>query len=102
MPWGDPPPANLAGDLNELLDRAVVQRDKIVQDRSLIPDDRMRFRLSERAAHGGEVRLSADQWRALLSVNGERHLLEIAEQMHAGRLATLATMADLVRGGIVD
>ncbi|HEX4743135.1 MAG TPA: DUF4388 domain-containing protein [Candidatus Limnocylindria bacterium] len=102
VPWGEPPDANLAGDLNQLLDRAVVQRDKIVADREIISDDRVRFVLSDRAAAQGEVRLSAEQWRALLAVNGERDLPAIAEQLRLGRLATLAMLADLVRAGIVE
>lgn len=102
VPWGEPPDANLAGDLNQLLDRAVVQRDKIVSDRTLIADDRVRFALSDRAAAQGEVRLSAEQWRALLAVNGERDLPAIAEQLRLGRLATLAMLADLVRAGIIE
>ena len=101
VPWGEPPDANLAGDLNQLLDRAVVQRDKIVADRKLISDDRVRFALSDRAAAQGEVRLSAEQWRALIVVNGERDLPAIAEQLRLGRLATLAMLADLVRAGII-
>ncbi|MBA2372422.1 MAG: DUF4388 domain-containing protein, partial [Chloroflexi bacterium] len=102
VPWGDPPGANLTGDLNQLLDRAVVQRDRIVADRELIPDDRMGFALSDRAAANGEVRLSAEQWRILLAVNGERDLRAIAEQIQLGKLVTLAVLADLVRSGIVS
>ena len=102
VPWGDPPDANLAGDLNQLLDRAVVQRDKIVSDREIISDDRVRFALSGRAAAQGEVRLSAEQWRALLAVNGERDLPAIARELRLGRLATLAMLADLVRAGIIE
>ncbi len=102
VPWGEPPDANLAGDLNQLLDRAVVQRDKIVADRTIITDDRVRFALSDRAAAQGEVRLSADQWRALLAVDGERDLPAIAQQLRLGRLATLAMLADLVRAGIIE
>lgn len=102
VPWGEPPDANLAGDLNQLLDRAVVQRDKIVSDRTLIADDRVRFALSDRAAAQGDVRLSAEQWRALLAVNGERDLPAIAIQLRLGRLATLAMLADLVRAGIIE
>nr|MBA3376620.1 DUF4388 domain-containing protein [Actinomycetota bacterium] len=102
IPWDDPPAANLTGDLNQLLDRAVVQRDRIVGDRELIPDDRMRFAMSDRAAAQGEVRLSAEQWRTLLAVNGARDLRAIAEQLSFGRLGTLVALADLVRSGIID
>lgn len=101
VPWGDPPPANLSGDLNQLLDRAVVQRDRIIADRELIPDDRMRFVLSDRAAAEGEVRLSAEQWRTLLAVGSDRDLTAIAGQLKLGRLAALSVLADLVRSGIV-
>ncbi|MDQ3097231.1 MAG: DUF4388 domain-containing protein, partial [Chloroflexota bacterium] len=102
LPWSDAPATNLTGDLNQLLDRAVVQRDRIVADRELISDDRLRFALAERAAAAGEVRLSADQWRTLLAVNGERDLHAISEHLKLGRLGTLAVLADLVRSGIVE
>ena len=102
LPWSDAPATNLTGDLNQLLDRAVVQRDRIVADRELISDDRMRFALSEGAAAAGEVRLSADQWRTLLAVNGERDLHAIAGHLKLGRLGSLAVLADLVRSGIVE
>src|SRR5687767_14133738 len=102
VPCGDPPDANLTGDLSQLLDRAVVQRDKIVADRQVISDDRLRFGLSDRGGAQGEVRLSAEQWRALLAVNGERDLLGIAQTLRLGRLATLAMLADLVRAGSVE
>lgn len=100
--WNEAPAANLSGDLNELLDRAVVQRDKIAGDRAIIANDRMRFALSDRAAASGEVRLSADQWKALLAVNGERDVNGIAAHLGTGRFATLAMLADLVRAGIVE
>ena len=102
VPWGEPPEANLAGDLSQLLDRAVVQRDKIVADRQVISHDNLRFALSERAASGGDVRLSAEQWRALLAVNGQRDLPAMAAQLRLGRLATLAMLAELVRAGIIE
>jgi hypothetical protein len=102
VPWAEPPEANLDGKLDELLDRAVAQRERIIADRAVIPDDRMRFKLSGRAAEQGEVRLSADQWRTLLAVNGERDLHGIARELRLGRLSTLAVLSGLVRGGIVD
>lgn len=101
-PWLDAPVSNLSGNLDELLDRAVVERDRIVANRQVIPDDRMRFRLSARAAEHGEVKLTSDQWRTLLAVNGERDLTAISEQLGTGRLATLTVLSDLVRGGIID
>ena len=101
VPWTDAPQGDLEGELDHLLDRAVEQRDKIVADRSLIPDDRVRFVLSDRAAAQGEVRLSSEQWRTLLTVNGQRDVRQIAEQLGIGRLAALAALAELVRAGII-
>lgn len=101
VPWTDAPQGDLEGELDHLLDRAVEQRDKIVADRSLIPDDRVRFVLSDRAAAQGEVRLSSEQWRTLLAVNGQRDVRQIAEQLGIGRLAALAALAELVRAGII-
>ena len=72
IPWGDAPAANLSGDLDQLLDKAVEERDRIVAIRKIVPDDRSRFRLSERAADKGTITLSSDQWRTLLAVNGDR------------------------------
>jgi len=102
VPWNEPPAANLSGDLEQLLDRAVQERDRIVTDRKVVPDDRTRFKLSDRAATRGEITMSAEQWRTLLAVNGERDLRTIAEQIHTGRLAALALLAGLVRAGMLD
>ncbi len=47
-PWESAPEANLeGGDLVSLLKRAAEARDRIFDIRASIPDDRMRFRLSE-------------------------------------------------------
>ncbi|MGH2450892.1 MAG: DUF4388 domain-containing protein, partial [Candidatus Limnocylindria bacterium] len=100
--WNEAPQANLTGDLNQLLDRAVEERDRIVAIRRVIPDDRIRFRLSERAADQGEIRLAPEQWRALLAVNGERDVRGIAQHLRLGRLVALGILSELVKGGLVD
>ena len=102
IPWGDAPAANLAGDLDQLLDKAVEERDRIIAIRKVIPEDRSRFRLSERAADKGNITLSSDQWRTLLAVNGERDVTSVAEHLKAGKLATRASLAALVEQGFVD
>ena len=102
IPWSDAPAANLSGDLDQLLDRAVVERNKIIGFREIVPHDALRFRLSERAAERGDVTLSADQWRALLAVNGERDVRAIADHLKVGRLVALDTLAGLVTAGFVD
>lgn len=102
VPWQDPPAANLSGDLDQLLDRAVVERNKIIAIREIVPSDDLRFRLSERAADRGEVTLTADQWRTLLAVNGERNVRGVADHLKVGRLTALATLAGLVSAGFID
>jgi hypothetical protein len=102
IPWNETPAANLSGDLDQLLDKAVEERDRIVAIRKVIPDDRSRFRLSERAAEKGDITLAPDQWRTLLAVNGERDLFGVAEHLKAGKLATRATLAALVESGFID
>ncbi|MGH2378401.1 MAG: DUF4388 domain-containing protein, partial [Candidatus Limnocylindria bacterium] len=94
--------SDLFGDLEQLLDRAVAERDRIAGMRELIPDERMRFSLSPRAAERAEIRLSADQWRALLAVDGRRDVIGIAQQLGIRRLAALDLLAGLVRAGMVD
>ena len=102
VPWTDPPAANLSGSLDQLMDRALAERDRILAIRDKIPDDRLRFRLSERAAQQGEVTLTSEQWRVLLAVNGERDVPAVAEHLHVGRLAALGTLARLVEAAIID
>jgi hypothetical protein len=102
IPWGDAPAANLSGDLDQLLDRAAQERDRIVAIRRVIPDDRYRFRLSERAADKGEITLSPDQWRTLLAVNGERDVTRVAEHLKGGKLAIRASLAALIESGFLD
>ena len=102
IPWNDAPTANLSGDLDQLLDRAFEERDRFVAIRKVIPDDRSRFRLSERAADKGEITLSPDQWRTLLAVNGDRDVKGVADHLKAGRLATRGSLAGLVEAGFID
>ena len=102
IPWNESPAANLSGDLDQLLDKAVEERDRIVAIRKVIPDDRARFRLSERAAEKGSITLAPDQWRTLLAVNGERDLVAVADHLKTGKLAARATLAALVESGFID
>jgi hypothetical protein len=102
-PWETPPEANLeSGDLVSLLKRAADSRDRILSIRSSIPDDRMRFRLSEKAADQGAVTFTPDRWRALLAVNGERDVSAIAEQLRLGKMQTLSLLAGLVKDGVIE
>lgn len=94
--------SDLSGDLDELLDRAVAERDRITAVRELISDENMRFSLSPRAAERAEIRLSADQWRALLAVDGQRDVVAIARHLGIRRLAALELLAGLVRAGMID
>jgi hypothetical protein len=102
IPWTDAPAANLTGDLDQLLDKAVEERDRIVAIRGVIPNDRSRFRLSERAADKGNITLSSDQWRTLLAVNGDRDVSGVADHLKAGLLVTRASLAALVEAGFID
>jgi hypothetical protein len=102
-PWETAPEANLeGGDLVSLLKRAAEARDRISNIRASIPDDRMRFRLSEKAADQGAVTFTPDRWRALLAVNGERDVAAIAEQLRLGKMQTLTLLVGLVKDGVIE
>jgi len=102
-PWESAPDANLeGGDLVSLLKRAAEARDRISNIRTSIPDDRMRFRLSEKAADQGAVTFTPDRWRALLAVNGERDVAAIAEQLRLGKMQTLTLLSGLVKEGVIE
>ena len=102
-PWESAPEANLeGGDLVSLLKRAAEARDRISNIRTSIPDDRMRFRLSEKAADQGAVTFTPDRWRALLAVNGERDVAAIAEQLRLGKMQTLSLLSGLVKDGVIE
>ena len=102
-PWETAPEANLeGGDLVSLLKRAAEARDRISNIRASIPDDRMRFRLSEKAADQGAVTFTPDRWRALLAVNGERDVAAIAEQLRLGKMQTLSLLVGLVKDGVIE
>src|SRR5207244_6142521 len=102
-PWETAPEANLeGGDLVTLLKRAAEARDRISAIRTSIPDDRMRFRLSEKAADQGAVTFTPDRWRALLAVNGERDVTAIAEQLRLGKMQTLTLLVGLVKDGVIE
>jgi Domain of unknown function (DUF4388) len=101
--WESAPEANLeAGDLVSLLKRAAEARDRISTIRASIPDDHMRFRLSETAADQGAVTFTPDRWRALLAVNGDRDVAAIAEQLRLGKMQTLTLLSGLVRDGVIE
>jgi hypothetical protein len=102
-PWESAPEANLeGGDLVSLLKRAAEARDRISAIRASIPDDRMHFRLSEKAADQGAVTFTPDRWRALLAVNGERDVAAIAEQLRLGKMQTLVLLSGLVKDGVIE
>src|SRR5688572_31834928 len=131
-PWDDAPPANLdAGTLDDLLQKAEeakkqadearrkaeeereaarkkaeeeaeAERRRIAELRTLIPTDDVPFRLSERAVDKGPVTLSAEEWRLVLAVNGERDLNAIAAMLHLDNIAALTALAELVRDGIIE
>jgi hypothetical protein len=102
-PWESAPDANLeGGDLVSLLKRAAEARDRISDIRTQVPDDRMRFRLSEKAADQGAVTFTPDRWRALLAVNGERDVAAIAEQLRLGKMQTLSLLSGLVKDGVIE
>ncbi|MEK7861316.1 MAG: DUF4388 domain-containing protein, partial [Chloroflexota bacterium] len=102
IPMAEAPPANLTGELDELLDRAAAARDRLVAIRGVIPSERVRFRLSDRATARPEITLTSYQWRALVAVDGQRDVAGIAEHLRIRRLPALVLLADLVRGGLVD
>jgi uncharacterized protein DUF4388 len=102
-PWASPPESNLeAGDLVALLKRAAEARDRLASIRAQIPEDRARFKLSEKAADSGAVTFTPDRWRALLAVNGERDVVAIAEQLRLGKMETLSLLAGLVKDGVIE
>jgi hypothetical protein len=102
-PWESAPDANLeGGDLVSLLKRAAEARDRISSIRASIPDDRMRFRLSEKAADQGAVTFTPDRWRALLAVNGDRDVVAIDEQLRLGKMQTLTLLSGLVKDGVIE
>src|SRR5207253_7564111 len=90
------------GDLVSLLKRAAEARDRISNIRASIPDDRMRFRLSEKAADQGAVTFTPERWRALLAVNGERDVAAVAEQLRLGKMQTLTLLSGLVKDGVIE
>ncbi len=101
-PWNEAPPRNLEGDLEDLLRKAAEHKSWLASVREVIPNDRMRFRLSERAADQGAVTFTADRWRVVLAVNGERDVAALADAMHIDRDATLNVLAGLVRDGVIE
>ena len=101
-PWPDAPPANLEGELQDNLRKAGEYREWIASVRQVVPNDRVRFRLSERAAEQGAVTFTSDRWRVVLAVNGQRDVNDLATHLKTDRDATLTTLAGLVRDGVIE
>jgi len=101
-PWDEAPPANLDGELQDNLRKANEYREWLASVRQVVPNDQLRFRLSERAAEQGAVTFTSDRWRVVLAVNGERDVNAIASHLHIDRDAALTTLAGLVRDGVIE
>ena len=102
VPMSAPPDANLSGEIDELLDKAAVVRDRLVAVRSLIPSARSHFSLSDRATRQDQITLTPDQWRALTKIDPKRDVEQVADELHMRKLPTMMLIADLIRGGFVD
>ncbi len=102
IPWNDAPPANLEGELDELLRKAEDHRRWLASVREVIPSDRTRFRLVERAADQGALTFTAERWRAVLAVNGTRDVNDVAGQLQIDRNAALEVLSGLVRDGVIE
>ena len=102
MPWDDPPPANLEGELEENLKRAEEYALWLASVREVIPHDGVRFRLSERAADQGAVTFTPDRWRVVMAVNTQPDVTTLAANLHIDRDEALTTLAGLVRDGVIE
>lgn len=101
-PWDEAPPKNLEGELDDLLKKAAEHKSWLASVREVIPSDRVRFRLSERAADQGAVTFTADRWRIVLAVNGERNVAALADTLHIDHDTALTALANLVRDGVIE
>ena len=100
--WNEAPPGNLEGELQDNLRKAEEYKKWIESVRQVIPTDRTRFRLSERAAEQGAVTFTSDRWRVVLAVNGQRDVNALAEHLKVDRDTALTTLAGLVRDGVIE
>lgn len=101
-PWDEAPAPNLEGDLDDLRRKAEEHRRWLASVREVIPNDRVRFRLSERAADQGAVTFTAERWRVVLAVNGQRNVVDLASQLGVDTYAALDLLAGLVRDGVIE
>jgi uncharacterized protein DUF4388 len=101
-PWNDAPPGNLEGELQDNLRKADEYKKWIESVRQVIPTDRTRFRLSERAAEQGAVTFTSDRWRVVLAVNAQRDVNALAAHLKVDRDTALTTLAGLVRDGVIE
>lgn len=99
---GDTGDRNLSGSIDMILERASEERSKLLEIRRSIPDDRMRFQLSERALAGGEITIAPRHWHLLLNVDGHRDVVALAELIREGRTQTRAQLHELLRAGLID
>src|ERR671934_1408610 len=98
-PTGTP---NLAGSIDAILARAIEERQRILAIREAIPDDRMRFKHSERATSGGPITIAPEHWRVLMKVDGRRDVSALAAALQQGRVTTLRQLHELLDAGLVD
>src|SRR5919201_820781 len=98
-PTGAP---NLSGSIDAILARAIEERQRMLAIREAIPDDRMRFRHSERATSGGPITIAPEHWRVLMKIDGRRDVAALAETLNQGRVTTLRQLQELLEAGLVD
>ncbi|HYY53843.1 MAG TPA: DUF4388 domain-containing protein [Candidatus Dormibacteraeota bacterium] len=98
-PTGTP---NLAGSIDAILARAIEERQRMLAIREAIPDDRMRFKHSERATSGGPITIAPEHWRVLMKIDGRRDVAALAETLNQGRVTTLRQLHELLEAGLVD
>ena len=98
-PAGTP---NLAGSIDAILARAVEERQRMLAIREAIPDDRMRFKHSDRAISGGPITIAPEHWRVLMKIDGRRDVNALASTLSQGRVTTLRQLHDLVQAGLID
>jgi hypothetical protein len=98
-PTGTP---NLAGSIDAIIARAIEERQRMLAIREAIPDDRMRFKHSERATSGGPITIAPEHWRVLMKVDGRRDVSALAAALQQGRVTTLRQLHELLDAGLVD
>lgn len=88
--------------LDELIERSRERATEATLIETAIPDEDVRFRLSDRATSGGAFTVAPDELKVLMEVGGGRSVREIRERARTPTSRAAALLYGLLQKGLIE